>query len=137
MRPSSENVSRLNGSPTLSTARGLRDGLELLRLQLRDRRFDRGLALRSVEPFTFGRGEDEIQHGSLLGRELGFDQIRRPLRVGTRDLELVLQAAADRGDEDDEKGEDSQPAEDDAPGVRRARSHPAGERAGGQALVRG
>ena len=70
--------------------------LELGRLELRDRRLDRRLVLRRVEPLALRRGEDEVQDAALLLGELGLDQVGRLLRVRARDLELVLQAAADR-----------------------------------------
>ena len=84
---------------------------ELGRLELRDRGVDRRLALRRIESLAFGRGEDEIEHGTLLRGELGLDQIGRALRVGARYLELVLQAAAHRHDERDQCDDDSQPGE--------------------------
>ncbi len=115
----------------------LSDRSELVRLQLVDRGLDRGLPFLRVEPLAFGRGEDEVQDAALLGRELLFDQVRRPLRIRARDLELVLQAAAHSRDEDDEKGDDAQPGEDDTPRMRCARAHPGGERSGRQPLVSG
>ena len=98
--------------------------LELLRLELGDGVLDRLLALGRVEPLPLGRGEDEVEDAALLGRELGLDQVGRLLRVGARDLELVLQAAADGRDEHDQAGDDPDPGEDDAPRVCRAGAHP-------------
>ena len=135
MRPSSENVWSLNGSPTLVMPGLVLGRLELGGLELRDRLLDRGLALGRVEPLALGRGEDEVQHAALLGGELRLDQVGRPLRVGARDLELVLQAAADGGDEHDEDDDDPEPAEDDAPRMGRAGSRPAREPARRETLV--
>ena len=42
-----------------------------------------------VEALALGRREDDVQHAALLGRELGLDQVRRPLRIRPRDLELI------------------------------------------------
>jgi hypothetical protein len=111
--------------------------LELLGLELGDRVFDRSLELRIVESLALGRSEDEVQHAALLGGELGLDQIGGSLRVGARDLELVLQAAADGADEKYERGDDPYPRDHHAPRVRRTRPHPAGERPGRKSLVCG
>ena len=112
-------------------------GLELLRLELGDDALDRLLALRGVEPLPLRRGEDEVEDAALLGCELGLDQVGRLLRVRAGDLELVLEAAADGGDEDDQAGDDSEPREDHAPRVRRARAHPPGKPARREPFVRG
>ena len=109
--------------------------LELLRLQLGDRVLDRLLACGRVQPLARRRGEDEVQHAALLGRELGLDQVGRLLRVGARDLELVLEAAADRGDEQDQAGDDPDPGQDDPPRVGGAPAVPAREPAGRETLV--
>jgi hypothetical protein len=76
-------------------------GFELRRLQLGNGCVDRGLALGRVETLALRRGEDEVQHGALLGGELRLDQVGGLLRVGARDLELVLEAAADGRHEHD------------------------------------
>ena len=108
---------------------------ELRRLELRDRVLDRGLALGRVEAFALGSREDEVEHRALLGGELGLDEVGRALRVRARDLELVLEAAADGGDEQDEHSDDPHPAEDDLPRVVGAPAHPAREAAGRQSFV--
>ena len=64
-------------------------GLELRRLEACDGLLDRGLALGRVEPLSLGCREDDVQHGALLGGELGLDQVGRLLRLRPRDLELV------------------------------------------------
>ena len=84
-----------NGLPTLSMPTLPSCGLELRRLELGNSCVDRGLALGRVEALALRRGEDEVQHGALLGRELRLDQVGGLLGVGARDLELVLEAAAD------------------------------------------
>ena len=116
-------------------ARLVRRRSELRRLELRDRGLDGRLALWRVQPLALRRGEHEVQDGALLGRELRLDEVGRLLGVGARDLELVLQAATDGGDEHDERGDDAEPREDDAPRVRRARAHPVRETSGGQSFV--
>jgi hypothetical protein len=65
--------------------------IELRRLQTRNRTLDRRPALRGIEPLVLGCGEDEVQDAALLGRELGLDQVRRPLRVRPRSPVLVAQ----------------------------------------------
>ncbi len=70
-------------------------GLELRGLELRNGGIDCGLALGRVETLALRRGEDEVQHGALLGGELRLDEVGGLLRVRTRYLELVLEAAAD------------------------------------------
>ena len=72
---------------------------ELIALEPRDGVLDRRLALGGVEPFPLGRGEDEVHDRTLLGRELFLDQVDRLLGVRPRNLELVLEAAADGADE--------------------------------------
>jgi hypothetical protein len=62
---------------------------ELGRLEPRDRVLDRRRALWGVQPLALRRREYEVQHTALLGRELRLDQVRRPLRVRTGNLELV------------------------------------------------
>ena len=109
--------------------------LELGALELRDRVLDRFLALGRVEPLARGRGEDEIQHAALLGRELRLDQVGRLLCIRARNVELVLQAATDRGDEGDQDDEDAEPTQEDSPRMRRAGSVPARKRSGGEAFV--
>ena len=52
-----------------------------------------------------GAAKTRLSTAALLGRELGLDEVGRLLRVRARDLELVLEAAADGGDEDDQPGE--------------------------------
>ena len=108
---------------------------ELVRLELRDRVLDRLAALGRVEPLAGGRGEDEIQDTALLLRELRLDQVGRLLRVRPGDLELVLQAAADGGDEGDQDGDDADPGEDDSPGMSGARARPAREPSGRETFV--
>ena len=108
---------------------------ELRRLELRHRVLDRGLALGRVEPFSFGGREDEVEHRALLGCELRLDQIGGALGVRARDLELVLQAPADCRDEQDEEGEDPQPADDHRPRVVGTPAHPARETTGRQSFV--
>ncbi len=76
-------------------------GLELRRLELGNGRLDCGLALGRVETLALRRGEDEVQHGALLGGELRLDQVGGLLRVGARNLEHVLEAAADGRHEND------------------------------------
>ena len=49
--------------------------------------------------------------------------------------ELVLQAAADRHEEGDQNDDDAEPAQEDAPRMRRASSVPARKRAGGETFV--
>ena len=110
--------------------------LELGGLELRDRPLDRRPALGRVELLPYGSGEDDVQHTALLGGELGLDQVGRLLRVGAGDVELVLQAAADRRDEHDQEDHDPDPAEDHPPGVRGAHARPAGEPAGCEPFVR-
>ena len=109
---------------------------ELGGLELRDHVFDRCLALRRVEALARGSREDEVEHGALLGRELRLDEVGRPLRVRARNLELVLQAAADRGHQHDQPGDYREPGEDHAPGVVRAGAHPTRECAGRKSFVR-
>ncbi len=106
-------------------------------LQLRDRVLDRLLALGRVEALARRRREDEVEDATLLLDELGLDQVGGPLRVGARDLELVLEAASDGEDEDDERDDDADPREHDPPRMRGARPHPARQRPGREALVRG
>ena len=113
----------------------LSDGLELLRLQARDRLLDRRLALLRVEPLAFRCGEDDVQHAALLGRELGLEQVDRPLRVRSRNLELVAQFAPDRADEDDQEDDDAEPAGDDAPRMRGAGPRPVRQGAGGEPFM--
>ena len=108
---------------------------ELRRLELRDGVLDRGLALGGIEPLALGSGEDQVEHGALLGGELGLDEIRRLLRVRARDLELVLQAPTDGRDEQDQDGDDAHPAEDHRPRVVRAPAHPARQAAGREPFV--
>ena len=102
--------------------------LELRPAELRDRLVDRLLPLGRVEPLPRGSGKDDVQHAALLFGELGLDQVGRLLRVRARDLELVAEGSGERDGEDDEHGEDAEPRADDAPGVRRAAPHPAGQR---------
>ena len=119
------------------------DGLGALRrderrgAELRHRLLDRCLALRRVEALALGRREDDVEHASLLRRELRLDQVGRTLGVGAGDLELVPKPAADRGDEADEDHDDPEPRSEDAPRVRRAGSRPTRERPGRHAFVRG
>jgi hypothetical protein len=102
-------------------------GGELVGLEPRDRVLDRRPPLRRVEALPFGGGEDEVEDGALLRRELGFDQIGRPLGIRSRDLELVLQAPADRADQEDERDDDPHPGADDAPRMAGAQARPARE----------
>jgi hypothetical protein len=109
--------------------------LELRALELRDRGVDRRLALRRVESLAFGCCKDKVQYGTLLGRELRLDQVGRLLRVGARDLELVLQAAAERRDREDQDCEDAEPADNHAPRVAGVQPRPARKRAGRQTFM--
>ena len=114
------------------------DRCELGRSQLGDCRHDRGLARRRlVESLALRCREDEVEHAALLGGELGLDQIRCLLRLGARDRELVLQAPADGGDEEDEAGDDPDPGDHHAPRMVRAGAHPARECASRESFVGG
>ena len=130
------DVVGIEGIPHARQAGLVLGGLELRRLGGGDRLDDRRPVFGLVEPLALRRRDDDVQHAALLLGELGLDQVGRLLRVGARDLELVLQLAADRRDQDDQRGEDPDPREDDAPRVRRARAHPARQRAGRKPLVR-
>ena len=136
MRPSSETVFSSNGSPTLSMPALSSVGLnsEVLSFAIAPSIAALRSGVSSCSPC--GRGEDEVQHAALLGGELGLDQVGRLLRVGAGDVELVLQAAADRGHEHDQEDHDPDPAEDHPPGVRRAHARPAREPAGCEPFVR-
>ena len=135
IRPLSANVFLLNGSPTLSiparSAVGLNSLVFSCAIAFSIAALRAGVSSRS----TLGRSEDEVEDAALLGGELRLDEIRRLLRVRARDLELVLEAAADGGDEHDQPGDDREPREDDAPRVIRACAHPARECAGRQSFV--
>ena len=96
MRPSSENVSSENGSPTLSTPALPSWGLNSGVLSLAIACLDRGLALGRVEPLPRRRREDEVQDGALLGGELRLDQVDGLLRIRARDLEHVLEGSPRR-----------------------------------------
>ncbi len=111
-------------------------GLELGPAEVRDRLVDRLLPFRRVEPLPRRSREDDVQHAALLLGELGLDQVGRLLGVGARDLEFVTERAGERDDEDDEHGEDAQPGADDAPGIRGAAPHPAGQAPGRKSFVR-
>ena len=136
MRPSFENVSLLNGSPTLVRPAlpscGLNSDVFRSAIAFAIAALRAGVSSRS----PCRRREDDVEHGALLGGELRLDQVGRLLRVGAGDRELVPQRAADRGDEDDQGRDDPDPGEDDAPGVAGAHAHPARERARRQPLVR-
>ena len=135
MRPSSEIVSSLNGSPTLSIPALSSVGANS---SLWSRAIASSIAARRSgvsSRLALGRGEDEVQDRALLGRELRLDQVDRLLRVRPRDLELVLQAAADGADEEDEEDDDAEPARDDPPRMRGAGARPARERSRGEPLV--
>jgi hypothetical protein len=99
-------------------------GCELRCVQSRQRALDRGPAFWGVQLFARGRGEHEIQHAALLGRELGLDQIGRALRVGAGDFELVAQATPDGRDQHHQAGDDPYPGDDDSPRVRCAQPRP-------------
>ena len=135
MRPSSENVFSSKGSPTslipASSSVGSNSSVFSSAIASSIASSRSGVSSRSPG----GGGEDEVEHAALLGRELGLDQVGRLLRVGARDLELVLEAAADRGDEQDQAGDDPDPGEDDPPRVGGAPAVPARERAGRETLV--
>ena len=103
-------------------------GSELLRRDARHRLLDRRLSLGRVEPLALGRREHDVQHAPLLGGELRLDQVGRPLRIRPRDLELVPKRAPDRHHQEDEHDDDSDPAEDNAPRMRRTHPRPARER---------
>ncbi len=136
MRPSSETVFSSNGSPTLSMPALSSVGLnsEVLSFAIACSIAALRSGVSSCSPS--GRGEDEVEHAALLGGELRLDQVGRLLRVGAGDVELVLQAPADRRDEHDQQRHDPDPAEDHAPGMRRAHARPAGEPAGRETFVR-
>ena len=136
MRPSSENVLVAERVADARQAGLVLGGLELRRLEERDGLLDRRPALGRVQPLALRRSEDDVQHAALLGCELGLDQIGRLLRLRARDLELVAQLAADRPDQDDQEGDDADPAEDDPPGMRRARARPVREPTGRETFVR-
>ncbi len=135
MRPSSENVFSSNGSPTLSSPAVSSVGLNSCVFSSAIAPSIASSALGRVQPFALGRGEDEVQDAALLGGELGLDQVGRLLRVRARNLELVLQAAAERPDREDQERDDPDPAEDDTPRMRGARAHPAGEPARRETFV--
>ena len=134
--PFSENVSSSNGSPTLTrpavSSDASNSGVFRLAIASSIAALRSGVSSRC----PFGRGEDDVEDAALLVGELRLDQVGRPLGVGARDLELVPQRAADRRDEADQDHDDREPAEDDAPRVRRARPRPARERPCREALVR-
>ena len=111
-------------------------GLELVRLELRDRLLDRRLALRRVEPLALRRREDEVQDRALLGGELGLDQVGRLLRVRAGDLELVPQRATDRRDQHDQRDDDPDPHNHDPPRMQSARPRPARQHTRRQPLMR-
>ncbi len=136
MRPLSANVWSLNGSPTLVRPAVSSVGLNSASV----RRFAMAAsiaALRSggVESLALGRREHDVEHAALLGRELLLDQVRRALRVGAGDLELVAQAASDGGDECDQDDDDPEPGKEDPAGMDRAGAGPAGPRARRQSFV--
>ncbi len=128
MRASSETVSSLNGISHLLHAGRVLGGRELLRRDARHRLLDRRLSLGRVEPLALGRREHDVQHAALLGGELRLDQVGRPLRIRSRNLELVPELAPDRHHQEDEHDDDSDPAEDNAPRMRRTHPRPARER---------
>ena len=103
MRPSSETVFSSNGSPTLSMPAVSSVGLnsEVLSFAIACSIAALRSGVSSCSPS--GRGEDEVEHAALLGGELRLDQVGRLLRVGAGDVELVLQAPADRRDEHDQE----------------------------------
>jgi hypothetical protein len=113
----------------------LLDGRELRRLEPRDGLLDGRATLRSIELFALRRREHDVQHAALLGRELRLDQVCRFLGIRPRNLELVTQLTPDRPDQDDQGGDDADPAEDDSPRMCRARSRPAREGAGREPFV--
>ena len=101
--PVVENVSSSNGSATLSSPTLSSCGANSSAWSFVIALLDRRLALGVVERLALGRGEHDVQDGALLGGELGLDQVGRALRVRARDLELVAQLAAERGDEGDQR----------------------------------
>ena len=109
MRPSSENVFVLERVADALDPRLVLGGLELGVLS-----FAIASSIAALRSGVSSRWPSarrrRVQHAALLGRELGLDQVGRLLRVRARDLELVLQAAADRRDEDDQNGDDPDPA---------------------------
>ena len=111
-------------------------GRELVRLEPAMASLDRLAPLGRVERLALGRGEDEVEHGALLGRELRLDQVGRSLRVRARDRELVLETSPDPDDENDQEDDDPAPGQEHSPRVRGARPHPACQCSRGQALVR-
>ena len=76
-------------------------------------------ALRSGVSSRSPSGAAKTRLSTLPCSEANCDSMRSValLRVGARDLELVLEAAADCRDEQDEDGDDPDPAEDDLPRV--------------------
>ena len=136
MRPLSANVWSLNGSPTLVRPAVSSVGLNCgVGPQLPHGRLDGGLALGCVESLALGRREHDVEHATLLGGELLLDEVRRALRVGAGDLELVAQPASDGGDERDEDDDDPEPGKQDPAGMGRAGAGPAGPRARRQSFV--
>ena len=85
----SENVWSENGLPTLSMpalpSLALNSAVLSFATAASTAALRSGVSRRS----PFGRGEDEVQHGALLGGELRLDQVGGLLRVRARDLELV------------------------------------------------
>ncbi len=108
---------------------------ELRRLEARDRLLDRRPALRCVESLAFRRGEHDVQNPTLLGRELGLDQVGCLLGVRPGYLELIAKRTTDGRDQENQQRDDTDPPEHDPPGMRRARSRPAREPAGSQTFV--
>ena len=109
--------------------------LEFRPAELRDRLVDRLFPFWRVEPLPRGSREDDVQDATLLFDELGFDQVRRLLRVRAGDLELVAERSGERDREDDEHDEDADPGADDAPRIRRAAPHPTGQAPGRKSFV--
>ena len=104
------SVFLLNGSPTLSMPARSPLGLNSLvfssAIAFSIAALRSGVSSRS----TLGRREDEVEDAPCSEANCDLDEIRRLLRVRARDLELVLEAAADGGDEHDQPGDDREPA---------------------------
>ena len=78
-----------------------------------------------IEPFTLRRSEDDVQYRTLFGGELGLDQVGRPLRIRSGDVELVPQVAPHRAHEHDQTGHDADPCGDHTPWMCGEGSRPA------------
>ena len=82
-----------------------------------DHLLDGGPAGGRVEPLAGRRCHDHAQRRALLDRELGVDQVGRPLDVRPGEVEVVDQRAVERGVQPAQHHEDGEPAEDHPPGM--------------------